>query len=239
MTPEAKAELDKLENERVQVSEPTKQSATITEGEKPSAFASKQQEPNGKSANTEANKGATVESAVIEIGGETFEGKNHAEAILKAQQAGKDISQVDRQGEGMFKLSDGTVISREQAKETFGADKAEMLITQDEAANKANDDYEKVKTEFKREDIANKIASNDTGGIANTPIEDVPLLVQERTNPKENVLTIAPIQENITLTVPQPTITGAQEQEGSTGFQAVSENIQDTGTADTEGVCDE
>ena len=236
MTPEAKAELDKLENARVQVSEPTKQSATITEGEKPSAFASKQQEPNGKSANTEANKGATVESAVIEIGGETFEGKNHAEAILKAQQAGKDISQVDRQGEGMFKLSDGTVISREQAKETFGADKAEMLITQDEAANKANDDYEKVKTEFKREDIANKIASNDTGGIANTPIEDVPLLVEERINPKENVLTVTPIQENITLTVPQPTITGAQEQEGTTGVQALSENVQEAGTTDTEGV---
>jgi len=221
---------------RVQVQEPTEQSATITEGAKPSAFTTKQQEPDGKPASTETNKGATVESAVIEIGGETFEGKNHAEAILKAQQAGKDISQVDRQGEGMFKLSDGTVISREQAKETFGADKAEMLITQDEAANKANDDYEKVKTEFKREDIANKIASNDTGGIANTPIEDVPLLVQERTNPTEDVLTVTPIQESNTPVVEQPTITGAQEQEGATGVQAVSENVQDAGATDAEGV---
>jgi len=219
MTPEAKAELDKLENARVQVQEPTQQSATNPEGEKPSAFASKQP------ASTEANKGATVESAVIEIGGQTFEGKNHAEAILKAQQAGKDISQVDRQGEGMFKLSDGTVISREQAKETFGADKAEMLITQDDNANKANDDYEKVKTEFKREDIANKIASNDTGGIANTPIEDVPLLVQERTNPTEDVLTVTPIQENITLTVPQPTIAGAQEQ-GEVGSVGVGGDVK-------------
>jgi len=236
MTPEAKIELDKLENARVQVQEPTQQSATNTEGEKPIAFASKQQESDGKPASTEANKGATIESAVIEIGGETFEGKNHAEAILKAQQAGKDISQVDRQGEGMFKLSDGSIISREQAKEAFGADKAEMLITQDEAANKANDDYEKVKREFKREDIANKIASNDTGGIAQVPIEDVPLLVEERTNPTEDVLTVNPLQENITLTVPQPTITGAQEQEGADGVQAVSENVQEAGTADVPSV---
>lgn len=221
---------------RVQVQEPTEQSATITEGAKPSAFTTKQQEPDGKPASTEANKGATVESAIIEIGGETFEGKNHAEAILKAQQAGKDISQVDRQGEGMFKLSDGTVISREQAKETFGADKAEMLITQDDNANKANDDYEKVKTEFKREDIANKIASNDTGGIANTPIEDVPLLVQERTNPTENVLTVYPIQESNTPVVEQPTITGAQEQEGANGVQAVSEDVQETGAANAENM---
>lgn len=220
----------------VQVQEPTQQSATNTEGEKPIAFASKQQESDGKPASTEANKGATIESAVIEIGGETFEGKNHAEAILKAQQAGKDISQVDRQGEGMFKLSDGSIISREQAKEAFGADKAEMLITQDEAANKANDDYEKVKREFKREDIANKIASNDTGGIAQVPIEDVPLLVEERTNPTEDVLTVNPLQENITLTVPQPTITGAQEQEGADGVQAVSENVQEAGTADVPSV---
>ena len=182
------------------------------------------------------NKRVTVESAVIEIGDETFEGKNHAEAILKAQQAGKDISQVDRQGQGMFKLSDGSVISREQAKETFGADKAEMLITQDDNANKANDDYEKVKLEFKREDIATKIASNDTGGIANTPIEDVPLLVKERTNPTEDVLTVTPLQENITLAIPQPTITGAQKQEGAIGVQAVSENVQETGTSDAEGV---
>jgi len=56
MTPEAKAELDKLENARVQVQEPTQQSATNPEGEKPSAFASKQQEPDGKPASTEANK---------------------------------------------------------------------------------------------------------------------------------------------------------------------------------------
>jgi uncharacterized small protein (DUF1192 family) len=235
MTPEAKAELDKLENARVQIQEPTQQSATITEGEKPSAFASKQQESDGKPSSTEDNKGATIESAIIEIGGQTFKGKNHAEAILKAQQAGKDISKVDRQGEGMFKLSDGSVISREQAKETFGADKAEMLITQDENANEANREYEKVKLEFKREDIANKIASEDAKVIADIPLEDVPLLVKERTK-TEDVSITPPIQEDITLTVQQPTITGAQKQEGATGVKAVSENVQNAGATDAESV---
>jgi len=222
-------------NGGVQVQEPTQQSATNTEGAKPSAFATKQQESDGKPVSTEDNKGATIESAIIEIGGQTFEGKNHAEAILKAQQAGKDISKVDRQGEGMFKLSDGSVISREQAKETFGADKAEMLITQDENANEANKEYEKVKLEFKREDIANKIAYEDAKVIADIPLEDVPLLVKERTK-TEDVSITPPIQASTPPVIQQPTITGTQEQEGTTRVQAVSENVQDAGTPNAKGV---
>ncbi|HCU07156.1 MAG TPA: hypothetical protein DIC42_06245, partial [Holosporales bacterium] len=60
---------------------------------------------------------ATIESAVIEINGKIYEGKNHAEAILAAQAEGQDISQVNRQADGKFKLSDGTIIDRAQAKQ--------------------------------------------------------------------------------------------------------------------------
>jgi hypothetical protein len=86
---------------------------------------------------------ATVESAVIEIGGEVFEGKNHAEAILKAKASGKDISQVNRQAQGKFRLSDGTIIDRAEAKQRFGQDRSELMITQDEASLQANKDLEK------------------------------------------------------------------------------------------------
>jgi hypothetical protein len=79
-----------------------------------------------------------ITSAVININGKEYEGKNHAEAILKAQADGQDISQVDRQAEGLFKLSDGTIINREQAKEQFGQDRSELIIPQDEASNQAN-----------------------------------------------------------------------------------------------------
>ena len=39
----------------------------------------------------EAKQDAKIESAVIEIGGKIYEGKNHAEAILKAKSTGKSV----------------------------------------------------------------------------------------------------------------------------------------------------
>lgn len=90
------------------------------------------------------DEGAKIESAVIEIGGKTYEGKNHAEAILSAKADGQDISKVDRQAQGKFKLSDGTIIDRAEAKTRFGQDRSEMIIPQDEAANKANEEYAKI-----------------------------------------------------------------------------------------------
>lgn len=87
---------------------------------------------------------ATVKSAVIEINGVTYEGKNHAEAILKAKQAGEDISKVDRKADGKFKLSDGSIIDRAEAKSRFGADRAEMMLPQDDASDAANKAYEKI-----------------------------------------------------------------------------------------------
>ena len=88
-----------------------------------------------------------ITSAVININGKEYEGKNHAEAILKAQADGQDISQVDRQSEGLFKLSDGTIINREQAKEQFGQDRSELIIPQDEASNQANVEYKRIQDE--------------------------------------------------------------------------------------------
>ena len=87
----------------------------------------------------------TVESAVIEINGKLYDGRNHAEAILKAEADGQDISQVDRKAQGKFRLSDGTIIDRAEAKARFGQDRSELLIPQDESAKKANKEYEKYK----------------------------------------------------------------------------------------------
>lgn len=177
----------------------------------------------------------TIESAVIEIGGQTFEGKNHAEAILKAQQAGKDISQVDRKGQGMFKLSDGSVISRDEAQATFGADKAEVLIPQDENADKANREYEKIKKEQVGRESLEKVETRKADEIVNMPMKDVPDLVETRVKQQENALnTTSNIDSNLA-----DSETGApreQEQSSSTGVQSVSENVQETGTADAEGV---
>ncbi len=86
----------------------------------------------------------TVSAAVIEIGGKMYEGKNHAEAILKAKADGQDISQVNRQAQGKFKLSDGTIINRAEAKKIFGQDRSELMIEQDAAADQANKDYRKI-----------------------------------------------------------------------------------------------
>lgn len=73
----------------------------------------------------------TIESAVIQIGDNVYEGKNHGEAIEKAKEAGEDISNVDRQRDGMFKTSDGRIINREEAQKEFGASQSHELIPQD------------------------------------------------------------------------------------------------------------
>lgn len=163
--------LKNKKNGGVQVQEPAQRQGTITEGAQPSDVVAQQQESVVQPTSTEANQGATVESAVIEIGGQTFEGKNHAEAILKAQQAGKDISQVDRKGQGMFKLSDGSVISRDEAQATFGADKAEVLIPQDENADKANREYEKIKKEQVGRESLEKVETRKADEIVNMPMK--------------------------------------------------------------------
>jgi hypothetical protein len=118
-----------------------------------------------------------ITSAVININGKKYEGKNHAEAILKAQADGQDISQVDRQAEGLFKLSDGTIINREQAKEQFGQDRSELIIPQDEASNQANVEYKRIQDEQENpitpvEPINAGQEQNNVTGIQQTPEND-------------------------------------------------------------------
>lgn len=88
--------------------------------------------------------GDRIVSAVITINGKEYEGKNHAEAILKAKADGQDISSVDRAGDGKFKLSDGTVITRAEAKKMFGQDRSELLIPQTTESSNADKEYEKI-----------------------------------------------------------------------------------------------
>ena len=133
----------------------------------------------------EAKQDAKIESAVIEIGGKIYEGKNHAEAILKAKADGQDISQVDRQAQGKFKLSDGTIIDRAESKSRFGQDRSELMIPQDENAKEANKEYAKI-TRKPLSKIAEKIKldenqvtpikpintgqeQNNIGGVQQTP----------------------------------------------------------------------
>ena len=74
---------------------------------------------------------------VIEIGGTLYEGKDHGEAIKKAEQAGEDISNVNREKDGMF-MVDGKLYTREEAKKEFGISHSheigqpKVLITTDE-----------------------------------------------------------------------------------------------------------
>jgi hypothetical protein len=74
-----------------------------------------------------------IESAVIKIGENIYEGKNHIEAIEKAKESGVDISKIDRERDGKFKTSDGRIITRDQAQDEFGADHSSDLIPQDES----------------------------------------------------------------------------------------------------------
>lgn len=109
-----------------------------------------------------------VTTAVIEIGGKMYEGKNHAEAILKAKADGKDISKVDRKKEGKFKLADGTIIDRAEAKKRFGQDRSELLIEQDEAADNANKEYRKTD-----KDLVNEVQDKNVPGYEKTGINEL------------------------------------------------------------------
>ena len=61
--------------------------------------------------------GILERAASSEIGGKIYEGKNHAEAILKAKADGQDISQVNRQAEGKFKLSACLLLTEQKLKQ--------------------------------------------------------------------------------------------------------------------------
>lgn len=126
-----------------------------------------------------------VESAVIEIGGTIYEGKNHAEAILNAKENGQDISNVNRQDEGKFRLSDGTIIDRATAKQQFGQDRSELLIEQDEAADQANKDYKAETKESLAEQTDATIRTDLGNEKADRAVNDVNAFVESDLFPED------------------------------------------------------
>jgi hypothetical protein len=68
-----------------------------------------------------------IQSAAMRIGGKLFEGANHNEALAKAAQEGVDISKINKETEGLFKLNNRKLITREQAGKMFGATHSEEL----------------------------------------------------------------------------------------------------------------
>ena len=65
-------------------------------------------------------KNPEIQSATIKIGDNLYEGVDHGEAIANAKAAGEDISKVNRERDGLFKTSDGRLITRDEAQEEFG-----------------------------------------------------------------------------------------------------------------------
>ena len=68
-----------------------------------------------------------ITAAAIRVQGKVYTAKHHQEAIDKAEADGKDISKVDREKDGLFQVSDGRLISREQAGKEFGITHSEEL----------------------------------------------------------------------------------------------------------------
>ena len=66
-------------------------------------------------------------SAAIRVGSKVYQGKHHDEAIEKAKEDGKDVSKIDKEKDGLFQVSDGRLISREQAGKEFGITHSEEL----------------------------------------------------------------------------------------------------------------
>ena len=57
--------------------------------------------------------------SAIKVKGKVFTGKNHGEAIKKAQSKGYDIKMSDREKIGKFKTPKG-LLTRKQAKKEYG-----------------------------------------------------------------------------------------------------------------------
>lgn len=53
-----------------------------------------------------------IQSAAIQVDGKTYEGADHGEAIQNAKEEGADVSNIDRQRDGLFKMKDGSLKPR-------------------------------------------------------------------------------------------------------------------------------
>ena len=76
-----------------------------------------------------------ITASAIRVQGKVYTAKHHQEAIDKAEADGKDISKVDREKDGLFQVSDGRLISREQAGKEFGITHSEELWPIEESRN--------------------------------------------------------------------------------------------------------
>ena len=56
----------------------------------------------------------------IKVKGKVFTGKDHGQAIRKAQKSGYDVKMKDREKIGKFKEKSGKLLTRKQAKNKYG-----------------------------------------------------------------------------------------------------------------------
>lgn len=75
-------------------------------------------------------KNPVITNAAINVGGKIYEAPSHGEAIQLAKEAGEDVSNVDREAKGLFRTSDGKLITRDEAEKTFGIRSSEDIPTQ-------------------------------------------------------------------------------------------------------------
>jgi hypothetical protein len=60
-----------------------------------------------------------ITNAAIRIGNNMYEGKTHVEVLEKARAFGERMDLVDRERDGLFRVSDGRIINRLQARDEF------------------------------------------------------------------------------------------------------------------------
>lgn len=61
-----------------------------------------------------------IEQAALEVDGQLMTGIHHENILKQAKKEGKDTSGIDKEQDGLFTVSDGRVINRQQADEEFG-----------------------------------------------------------------------------------------------------------------------
>jgi hypothetical protein len=75
---------------------------------------------------------ARITNAAIIIGGHLYEGKDHIEAMNKAKNFGERMDLVDRDRDGLFRVSDGRIINRLQALNEFKISHSSQIPSQNE-----------------------------------------------------------------------------------------------------------
>jgi hypothetical protein len=85
----------------------------------------------------EAPKVEDIKSAAVDVGGKTYEGASHKEAIDKAATEGKDVSGIDKEKDGKFVMADGTVKTREEMGGIHSEEVPQLAAKQGETPSKA------------------------------------------------------------------------------------------------------